>query len=151
MKKTNRIFTILIICALLVGLTACGSSKSVDLQSFYDGLSLDGMYCLSGDKIEKFYGISQDDCSQMIVACGEDGLSVDEIWLFEAKDAGKASAIAGAAESHISQLEAETANYLPEQNAVIRNAVCKTYGNYVLMIIHPSADSIQSRFEDALK
>ena len=150
----KRLLPLLLFLALL--LSACGSKSvgTADLQQVYDEIAgrgvLPEMLLLNEQRIRKIYGIDPESCRQLIMAVSDDGLRVDEIWLFEAADEAAAEEILALALARIQQVCTETENYLPDQYAVAREGRALRIGTFVALFISPDAAEMEEIFRGAL-
>ncbi len=159
MKMRNRLAAICLLLAMLTGLCSCGGQKSeakaMDMQAIYDSIArqfeLPEMMELSEKRMQKYYGIDASACPQAVVMVNEAGLSVDEIWLIEAKDEEEAKHIESVAESRIAQLCAETEKYSAELYAVSKAGQVLRRGVNVALFISPDAAAMAEVFQNAAK
>ena len=147
-----------LLLAVSLLLTGCGGSSApgnLDLNAFYDKLSeeftLPDMMELSDKKMENYYGLRSDACTQLLARLNSDGQSVDEIWLIEAAGDAEAEEIASLAEFRVKQVCQETENYSPEQYAVAKQAQIVKDGRYVALFISPDAKAMAELFQKSLK
>jgi len=149
MKRTIAFITVI----LMVFLSACGSTGSakIDLNAVYTeiGKSLDisQLYQISAEKAEDHFAVAQADCVSELIAMCEDNLSVEEIWLIEAKNADAAKRIMEAAQYRIDEKASETENYLPEQYAIVKQAKLLQQGNYIALFVSPNAEEMAKLFK----
>ena len=146
----------LVLCILMLSLTACGgkeSAKSADLSALYDNLtaSMPQMLPMDEETMLNFQGIEIADCVQAKVAICAEGLRADEIWLIEAKDEAALEKLQALAEARIQAKGEETVSYNPEQYAVVQEAEVFTVGNYLFLLVSPDADTLKAEVEAALK
>ncbi len=155
MVKSIKRACLLLLAALLLLTAGCGrESVSADLQAVYDAiLQLPGspeMMPLSDKRIGSYYGIDTARCPQAIAAVCEDGLRVDEIWLFEAGSETEAEQILTLAQSHLEQICEETKNYFPDQYAAAKQGRALRIGNYTALFVSPQAEAMERLFRESL-
>ena len=155
----RRLEAILLCLAALLSLAGCGGSSAKaasppDMQAVYDSIAakveLPAMMELSAKRLSNYYGIRSEDCVQAVAMVNEAGLSVDEIWLIEARDEDTAKRIESVAKSRIEQLCAETEKYSPELYAVSKAGQVIREGVSVALFISPDAETMASLFRAAL-
>lgn len=155
MKRLYAVIA-LILCALLI--SACGGGaaeqKTVELAPLYDsmtaGADIPEMVLVPENRIERAFGISGEDCSQLVVAVCADGVRADEIWLVEAVDEAAADRIEQLAADRVEQRKEEMENYLPDQYALLCEAQLIREGRYVALIVSPDAKGMAETFRAAL-
>lgn len=152
MKKT---IALILAAALLLGLTACGSSeapaKSIDLNALYTSYEtyLPDMFIPDEDTLMNFLGIDMADCTQAVVAICGDGMTTDEVWLIEAKDEAALARLEELAQVRIEAKLDETISYAPDQYAIVEKAELITNGLYLALLVSPDVDSMKAGFEAA--
>ena len=100
-----------------------------DLYTKLEAEGMPEMVMLEAAMQLNLYGIRQEDVKQSVVAVSADGLLADEIWLVEAVDAQSAEKICTLANNRITQKDAESVTYSPEQNKVVKDAWVTTEGS----------------------
>ena len=165
MKKLIAIA--LAILTMVSMLAACGSKdkkSSVDLSDVLSDINeeygfsestVQGLKILdSFEDIDRNYNISEDDISQFAAERGSSRENKLEIVILEAKSADKVDAIADELRTTLQREQSDARSYFieqPEIIAVFDNAVVKTSGNYVYMVINAKSDEISSMIENKLK
>ena len=144
-----------IILTVLLSCSACDSGtavKQVDMQVFLaqlkEKIAMPEMITLSEKRMESYYGINKEVCSQSIVLICEEGTRIDEIWLLVAKDGNSAEKLFETAGKRIEQLCKETENYLPDQYSVVKDGVVCRNGNNVALFISPDAKAMGDFFNN---
>ena len=85
----KKIIALLLVFAMLLTVSACGSTKkSLDIDALYGSLEqyLPEMFEPDEDTLLNFLGVQAADCTKYKIAICAEGLRVDEVWLIEAKD-----------------------------------------------------------------
>lgn len=166
MKKFTLLLSLLLALSLLTGCageavpnevvpaeTTPAAPAVLDLQAIYDSMTAvenaPEMLPLDTDMQFNFCGIDPNDCTQSLVSICADGLRADEIWLIEAADEAALERIQAAAQNRLTAKDEESITYSPEQNAIVRQAVTFTTGNYFMLVVSPDADALASLFRTA--
>lgn len=126
-----------------------------DLESLYASLmdcydEKPSMITLDSELLADFYGITPDTYSQAVIYFSETGIDADEIWLIEAIDEENAADIAALANQNLANKIASFENYLPDEYEIAKEGKVITTGNYVLLLVSPEVDAMQS-YIDSLK
>ena len=148
----KKVFSVILVIALVFGLSACGGKeevKSVDLNGIYESYSqyLPDMFSMDEDTMLNFLGIDMADCTQAVVSICGDGMRADEVWLIEAKDAAALERLQELAQTRIVAKEDETISYAPDQYAIVTQAQLLTNGNYLALLISPDVEQKKTLFE----
>ena len=145
---------------LIFVLCACGASgaaqKTADLGALYEQLltaaeDAPEMVRVPESKLEKLFGLHPEDCGEIIVSLCAESVRADEIWLIEAKDETAADYAQEMAAARLEQRKEEMKSYLPDQYAVLQSAELLRQGNYVALLVSPSAAEMAELFEAAFK
>lgn len=138
---------------LVLSLVACGGDKGpkeLNLEETYTAITqnveMPEMMQLDQDLLLDLFGIRSEYCNQAVVYICVNSLRADEIWLLEAKDADSLATLKQLAQARLSQKDAESITYDPEQNAIVKAAQIIEVGNYYVMIISPDAADIAAAF-----
>lgn len=149
-----------VICAaaaLCMCLCACGSKgASATLPEIYadikaqvtlsDMLELDTVA-----KLDKYYGIAEEDVAEYAGGINNSGVEQEEIVLIKAADAASAERIKSALDTRYGTKLSQNRDYNPEQAEMIESCSVEGDGVYVTMIVSPAAEQItkiyQSYFE----
>lgn len=150
---------IALLLATVFVLCGCGGQSAdeppvnVDVAELYTKLEAVGMpemVDINADMMLSLYGIEQADVKQAKVTVCSDGLRADEVWLIEAVDADAAARLKTLAQNRLSQKDAESVTYSPEQNAIVKKALLQVEGNYLFFITSPDVDRMTGVVNDAL-
>lgn len=153
-----------LICAALcvLSLCACGdSSKQVSMYDLQKSMleadeSLPEMKVTGSweDDAEKAFSyISDLDYSKVtgyFLAYAADGMAY-EIAVVQLKNKGDASAAADSLKSHVQDRVQLYKSYEPEQTGRAENAVVKTDGSFVLLIMCDNQQKVETAFKDFVK
>lgn len=133
--------------------TAPAAAAEPDLQAVYDAMTAmensPEMLPLEADMQFNFCGVDPADCEMSIVAICADSLRADEIWLIRAVDDAALERIQTAAQNRLTAKDEESITYSPEQNAIVKQAVTLTAGNYFMMVVSPEAEALADIFRAA--
>lgn len=152
----KKLFCLLLIPVLLLGLAACGKKEAakppVDLQPVYDSLvpKMPEMMPLDDTLVMNFFGIDPADCEQVITAICADSMSADEIWLIRAKDTAALEKIQKLAENRLTAKAEECESYAPDQYAIVKKAELMTKDLYLCLLVGPEAAEMKAAVEKAL-
>ena len=145
----KRMLSILILVVLTFAL--CGAKLedgSVDLAAVLDAFELgEEMMMLDINDMADIYYMEPEDIKQVAAAVHTSGINCDEIILIEAVDADAAATIQMILDARYQAKLNETDDYLPEENAIIRECSVTVNGNYVAMIVAPNAADLVAIYE----
>ena len=134
---------------------ACGKSADVDLtalrEEMMDALSGEGItdvLPLESDAIAALYGIETAWVNQSVGLVTMYGAVPDEVILIEAVDHTASEQAAAKLEEHLLQVLEQTRSYDPGGYAAIRACTVEQNGNYVGLILSPSADKLHKLYTD---
>lgn len=163
----KKIAMLLALVLMLGALTGCGGEAApaestaaaptapveVNLQAIYDSMTTvenaPEMLPLDADMQFNFCGIDPADCKESIAAICANSLRADEIWLIEAVDEAALERIQAAAQTRLTAKDEESITYSPEQNAIVKQAVTITHGNYFVLVVSPDVDTLAEIFRTA--
>ena len=146
------------LCALLLMLlvlTGCGQKTPPALPDVYAALesaaSLPPMTMLDADELSDYIGIDDTLCSSVQAHAAQDGLVVDAVMLFTARDEKSAQSIEAQLSDYLDYRKREMRDYLPEQYAVLERAVLRRDGVQVALLISPQVDALVQAYEKAIR
>lgn len=114
------------------------------------GVEMPDMMPVDADIMLDMFGIQAAQCKQAQVYLCVNSMRADEIWLIEATDEAALAQLKQMAQNRLTAKDDESVTYSPEQNAVVKKAVLKTYGNYLVMIVSPDVETIAAAFRTEL-
>jgi len=162
-KKENnmkKIVSVIICCAMLLSLAACGSSKSnektLDMSSFtskvmstvkYD----DELIALSEKVVDKYYDLSFDGLEEYTIYVSGSAATTNELAVFKCSGSSAIEAAKTSVEKRLSEQNELYASYLPAEVYRLENALVKTNGNYLLLSVSDDNETVEKLFDEALK
>ena len=146
MKKRSIIVLISVLVCLLVMGGCGGQNVTLDTKVAAETLTAldifdEPLEKMDNDVARKLYQIEEDTVKNMAVYTGTAAV-VDEVSVWEAKDAAAATKIEEAVKSRIESQKTSYASYRPEEVPKLENAVTVRRGNYVVFCV--SKDSGQA-------
>lgn len=87
------------------------------------------------------YGLSAEDCAQMLVYSDYDGTKCNEVWLVEAVDETALENVKTLAQNRVDSLLTQSNNYNADVYAASEEARIETRGLYLALVVTTSADS----------
>lgn len=157
MKKILALF--LSAALLLALLCACGSNENadvtIDINALWDQITALGEMPMLMDVPEEFlsdadnYGIDTADLESYVAKMPGMMVHATEFFIAKVKD-GKMDAVKSALESRQAKLDAQWAQYLPDQHALVKNYKLTTSGGYIFFAISEYAEQAEKLFNDAI-
>ncbi|MBE5039536.1 DUF4358 domain-containing protein [Ructibacterium gallinarum] len=146
MKKRSIIVLISVLVCLLVMGGCGGQNVTLDTEAAAETLTAldifdEPLEKMDNDVARKLYQVEEDTVKNMAVYTGTAAV-VDEVSVWEAKDAAAATKIEEAIKSRIESQKTSYASYRPEEVPKLENAVTVRRGNYVVFCV--SKDSGQA-------
>ena len=153
--------TLLLICLLLLTMTACSENGAataetsaepavLNMEDVYNNMvaneNMPEMLLLDPDMQLNFCGIDPADCVQANVAICADSLRADEIWLIEAASDAALENIQNLAQARLTAKAEESITYSPEQYAIVQKAEVITCGNYFVLLVSPEVETLAELF-----
>ena len=142
--KSKKKWTVaLALVLLLTGLfSGCSSEvKDIDLNQLSEDLlsqiSFDGtLVKLDDSVINNYFNFEDMNIFEEFLFYKDDFRdTAEEIALIKVKEDSQVSSVRSVVESHVSDLKEQVENYDPSDSFRIDNAVIKTSGNYVMLVI----------------
>ncbi|GEM_PF-867829 len=157
MKKA--ILNITLVLMLILSLTACNQKKEVaiDIESLATEATAgaefrEAMQELNDDTIINIYSsLNLSDVEKYKVFVNSTGGKADELAIFEAKSVEKAEEVYKAVNERVADLRFAFDGYVPEELKHIDNAVIKKEGKYVMLVISPKYENVDSIFTKHIK
>ena len=147
MKKL--IALLLALCCLFV-LSACGEaekpeeSKDLDLHALSQqmqeklGVTIPE---LNQNMVLNMYGLSTEECAEMLVYSDYDATRCNEIWLIKAVDEAALEQVKTLAQSRVDSLLDQSRNYNADVFAASEEARIETRGLYLLLVVTTAGEA----------
>ncbi len=156
----KRIVALLLAVCCLFALCACGEaekpekSKDLDLQALSQkmqeklGVTIPE---LNQNMALNMYGLTTEDCAEMLVYSDYDATKCNEIWLIKAADEAALEQVKTLAQSRVDSLLNQSRNYNADVFAASESARIETRGLYLLLVVTTAgeADDIADLFLNA--
>ena len=152
----KKFVSILLLVTLVLILAACGGKKepaaAVNLGDVLAKFSLgEEMMALGESDLLDLYGINAADVKQFAGAVNTSGIKCDEIVLIEAVDADAAGRVKTALDTRYQAKLNEMENYLPDEYAIVKECQVTSSGNFVAMIVGPTAAELTKIYTGIVK
>ncbi len=95
----------------------------------------------SENKILNEYGLSSEDCAEMLIYSDYDATKCNEIWLVKATDEASLETIKTLAQSRVDSLLQQSNNYNAEVYAASQAAKIEVRGLYLMLCVTTAGDS----------
>ena len=152
---TAALAVVLLIVALFSG---CSSEpKEIDLDKLAEDLKTqigfeDDLMEIEDSVLDNFYTFSDKDAIEShVVYKSASNATAEEIALFKVKDSSQMDAVKQAVEARVVDLHDRFESYVPAEIIKIDNAVIKTSGNYILMVITTEYEKAEEIIDGYLK
>ena len=154
--RKHPLFPVLpaLLLALCLLLSGCGAKdapsgkKAGTAADIYAAMAAKGvlpaMLPLEGEELFDLVGLDPADCAEITYMIAENGLAADEIALLTAVDSAAADRCEAVLRSRVEARSAEFEGYLPEQYAVMKNAVLLRDGLRLALIVSPEAQALKA-------
>lgn len=113
-------------------------------------ISTEGMEESANRKFKKFYGLNASDYEGVILYAPVSNMDAEELLIIRLKDSAQAEAVQAAIEERLQTQKDSFEGYGIEQFALLENHILDVRGNYILYVVHPDADKVDSIFRDSL-
>ena len=139
MKKFVKVLA-LVLC-LMLALTACGKGSYISFDDVYNDLTTDidfggNMAEMSEIAAENFYLIYDTDIlEEFVIYMDESNATPNEIALFRLAKESDRTTVETIVKNRINDLKIGFEDYNPDEMYKLENAVVKSSGNYVMMVI----------------
>ena len=152
----KKVIAFILIAACLFSV-ACGGEKKLactvdELFEKICKVNAEGeMFAYSADWIADEYGIKPDLYTDGRLMIPEDSAGVETVAFFTAKDAEAAKNIKALLDTIVASTRVDQKDYNADNYQVALDAVTKTEGVYVYLVMSPAKDAILKIIEDNLK
>ena len=142
--KSKKKWTVaLALVLLLTGLfSGCSSEvKDIDLNQLSEDLQTqidfeDELIEIDDSLLDNFYTFPDGNAIEShVIYKSASNATAEEIALFKVKDSSQVDAVRQSVENRVTDLHDRFESYVPEEIYKIDNAVIKTSGNYVMLVI----------------
>lgn len=138
-KRIIRIMSLLLVFAMLLPLTACGGKETATydgaalVKSLLEQVAFADTLSNAGDAAALYFSQLPEGASVELYIGS--GYYADEVALITLEKESDSAAAKTAAESHLSELRSQFANYIPEEVTKIDDAVIWQGGKYVIVCV----------------
>ena len=157
MKKGSSkvIATIMILVLVVSGIfTGCSSkqqkSKELSVKEINEKIksTVDLSELKEGDseKLNKLYGISQDEVEDFVLYTAASNIKADEILILKVKDEKNIDSIKEKITERVKSQDEVFKDYLPEEAYLVEKNVLKVKGNVIIFAISKDAEKIGDLF-----
>ena len=151
----KRFFAIALILVLTLGLVACGSAKTMDIDAVKAQILADVKPAdpleLSTDRLTELYGIATEDVKNSACFITLDGTFPDEVVIVEAANSAAADRIAQKLEQRLADVTNQAQNYDADQFALLKKCKVQRVGNCLALFISAENATMQEIFANAAK
>ena len=113
-------------------------------------VSSDRMEISTARFLKKYYGLNADDYDGVLLYAPVTNMDAEELLLIKCKDTSQAEAVRDAMLKRQQTKETTFEGYAPEQYELCQNYILDEQGTYLLLIISPAAEEIDTVFQDSL-
>ena len=150
MKKT---ISIIILLALLALVSCTAKSVEIDVaeaaQTILDGVTFrDSLFRIEDDAVVYYYGDKVEGLPCAVYVGS--GATAEQVAVFEAEDEAAADIVLDAMKSHVESEINSFRDYIPEEVAVLENAITVKSGRYVALVVGGGSDTLKV-VESAMK
>ena len=155
-KGSNKVIVIIMALVLVVSgiFTGCSSkqqkSKELSVKEINEKIKstvdLSGLKEGDSEKLNKLYGISQDEVEDFVLYTAASNIKADEILILKVKDEKNIDSIKGKITARVKSQDEVFKDYLPEEAYLVENNVLKVKGNVILFVISKDAEKIGEIF-----
>ena len=156
----KKLIAFLLVFASLFVLCACGGEETETQEVALDLNTLSTqmtekigvpMPQLPENMVLNMYGLSSEDCAEMLIFSDYDATKCNELWLVKAKDAAALENVKTFAQNRVDSLLQQSNNYNAEVYAASENAKVEVRGLYLMLCVTTAGSSaeIASLFNNA--
>lgn len=143
-----RILPLLVSLCLLMGLSGCAGTRTLDMQALAEELLKNGgfsdeLWQIDDPMVKKLYDI--EDYTQALVYVGS-GATAEELALFAFSSEAAASRGLEKVQSRLETQKESYRAYLPQEVPKLEKAVAKQWGRYVILCVCPGSQEIIDRY-----
>lgn len=115
-----------------------------------EGLDLSQMQAADKQMCKRLYGLDPNDYEGCLLYYPTTNMGAEELLLVKLSDTAQQAAVEAAIQARLTTQKTSFDGYGIEQMALLEHCVVELRGNYVLFVVHGSADAVRRAFLDAL-
>ena len=161
MKANNIIYTIIrillvagLIAAIVIFVFLRNSESLTPAQEVFDKVTAtvnsEKMEISTDRYFKKYYGLNAADYDGVLYYAPVSNMDAEELLVVKLKSTDQAEALTEAILERQAGKEQSFEGYAPEQYALAQDYILDVQGNYILFVIDPNAEEIDSAFAGAL-
>ncbi|MBR2696219.1 MAG: DUF4358 domain-containing protein [Parasporobacterium sp.] len=161
MKANNIIYTIIrillvagLIAAIVIFVFLRNSESLTPAQEVFDKVTAtvnsEKMEISTDRYFKKYYGLNAADYDGVLYYAPVSNMDAEELLVVKLKSTDQAEALTEAILKRQAGKEQSFEGYAPEQYALAQDYILDVQGNYILFVIDPNAEEIDSAFAGAL-
>lgn len=100
--------------------------------------------------LKRNFGLNSSEFSGVLYYASVSGISAEEVLLVQTADDSQITQVTDALEEHVEKRMEEFAGDMPEQKALLENAVHSVRGNYIFFAVSQDAERYRKTFADSL-
>ena len=161
MKANNIIYTIIrillvagLIAAIVIFVFLRNSESLTPVQEVFDKVTAtvnsEKMELSTDRYFKKYYGPNAADYDGVLYYAPVSNMDAEELLVVKLKSTDQAEALTEAILKRQAGKEQSFEGYAPEQYALAQDYILDVQGNYILFVIDPNAEEIDSAFAGAL-
>ena len=149
----KKLIALMLALVCVFALCACGAEEEEETVE----VTLD-LTALSGEMIQKIgeempqlsemmalnlYGLTTEDCAEMLVYSDYDATKCNELWLIKAADEAALDNVKAMAQNRVDSLLQQSNNYNADVYAASQDAKIEVRGLYVMLCVSTASDSAE--------
>lgn len=100
--------------------------------------------------LKKYYGLNASDYDGVFLYIPDDVMSVSEVLVVRVKDKSQIEVIESSMKQRLDTQKTSFEGYGAEQTKLIKSAIVKSKGYYVLMVVSPEAEQVETIFLECI-
>ena len=147
----KKIIALILACVCMLSLCACGGEKQdentqveLDLAALSTSMQEKigvTMPELNQNMALNLYGLTTEDCAEMVILSDYDATKCNEVWLIKASGEEALGTVKELAQNRVDALIAQSNNYNADVYAASNDARIETRGLYLLLVVTTAGDS----------
>lgn len=150
----GMLLSLAFLCLFLSGKLSQGKESAAPFESVAEAVSasVDMTALQPGDNqmIRRLYGLQPADYDGMALWYPVTNMGAEEILVVRLRDMSQQETVLAAMKARVESQIAVFEGYGPEQVALLEKAVIDVQGNFLLLIVHPDAETARTVFRDGL-